>query len=233
MRWSRVGTTGSSLTSCEPNFSTVFPRKTLRSSGSASILDTINGPLCDATLGITGSTARLEALESRSLLTVPLDERRDWYRFHRMFGEVLRTELQRLEPEVVAELHSRAAAWYHANGRPEQALAHARAANDSDRVVAVLLDRIRPMWVGGCAETVRPWLEWVAANELLDRNHELAIHGAAVYVFLGHPAEADMWSIAAERSTPETPNAMDGSSMESLLLLCAPSGAATGSSRCG
>src|SRR5262249_43210736 len=84
-----------------------------------SILDRLNGPLCDATVGGRRSTAVLERLVGRNLLVMPLDRRDEWYRYHQLFRELLRAELGRREPEMIAELHLRAAAWYEANGFAE------------------------------------------------------------------------------------------------------------------
>ena len=71
-----------------------------------SILDRMCGGLCDAVVGRTGSSRTLESLESRNLLVVPLDRRREWYRYHHLFRELLHAELTRREPELVARLHS-------------------------------------------------------------------------------------------------------------------------------
>ena len=54
-----------------------------------SVLTTMSGPLCDATLGRTGSGEVLEALEDRNLLVLPLDSRRQWYRYHHLFRDLL------------------------------------------------------------------------------------------------------------------------------------------------
>ena len=182
----------------------------------ASILDIVSGPLCDATLDTTGSAARLEAFENRNLLVVPLDDRREWYRFHRLFGELLRSELHRHEPELEAQLHARAAAWHQANGRPEQALEHARAANDNDLFALLLSDLIQPVWASGRVETVQRWLEWLAQDDVADRHPELAVHGALMYALLGHPAHMETWASAAERSDTSGATA-DGSSIASIL----------------
>jgi len=182
----------------------------------ASMLDILSGPLCDAALDTSGSAARLESFENRNLLVVPLDERREWYRFHRLFGELLRSELHRHEPELEARLHSRAAAWHQANGRPEQALEHARAANDKDLFALLLSELIQPVWASGRVETLRRWLEWLGEDDAVDRYPELAVHGALMYALLGQPAHAETWANAAERSEVSG-EAADGSSIESLL----------------
>ncbi len=77
----------------------------------SSILDRMCGPLCDATLATEGSGQVLEQLESRNLLVVPLDRRREWYRYHQLFKELLHEELKRREPEMLGPLHSRVAVW--------------------------------------------------------------------------------------------------------------------------
>ena len=76
-----------------------------------SILDRMCGPLCDAVTGGKRSANVLERLESRNLLVVPLDRRREWFRYHQLFRDLLSSELRRREPANVAELHLRAATW--------------------------------------------------------------------------------------------------------------------------
>ena len=80
------------------------------------VLDRMCGPLCDAMLESTGSASKLESLARANLFLVPLDRRREWYRYHREFRDFLRAELERREPELVPELNRRAAAWCEANG---------------------------------------------------------------------------------------------------------------------
>jgi LuxR family maltose regulon positive regulatory protein len=181
-----------------------------------SILEDLNGALCDATLDVVGSAARLDEIERRNLLVVPLDDRREWYRYHRLFGELLRAELARREPELVPLLHTRAATWYQANARPEEALHHAQAAKNADQVAHLLIDLVQPVWASGRAETAMGWLEWLVAENVLDRYPALAVHAALLYALLGRPAQADVWSAAAERSRVAT-DLPDGSTMDSLL----------------
>jgi LuxR family transcriptional regulator, maltose regulon positive regulatory protein len=97
-----------------------------------SVLDRLSGPLCDAVLGTTGSAAVLESLERSNLLVVPLDRQRTWYRYHQLFQELLRGELERSEPELVRELTRRAARWCQQHGLPEAAIGYAMDAGDAD-----------------------------------------------------------------------------------------------------
>ena len=125
-----------------------------------SVLDRMCGPLCDAILSEQGSGAVLEQLEARNLLVVPLDRRREWYRYHHLLRELLRAELQRREPDLVQDLHFRAAMWFEANAMPEAAIDHAQAAGDYDRVARLILELQQPVWASGRVETVRRWMEW-------------------------------------------------------------------------
>ena len=97
-----------------------------------SILRRLSGPLCDAVTGMTGSSARLRELERANLFIVPLDDQRTWFRFHRLFGQLLRSELADESPELEAELHRRASAWHADHGPVEAAVEHAVAAGDRE-----------------------------------------------------------------------------------------------------
>jgi len=95
-----------------------------------SVLDRLCGSLCDAVLDRDGSAAVLEALERADLFVVPLDFHRDWYRYHRLFRDVLRRELDATAPEVVPDLLRRAADWHLSAGQVEEAVRHLTAAGD-------------------------------------------------------------------------------------------------------
>jgi len=104
------------------------------------ILDRMNGALCDTVIGETGSQALLEELERRNLFVVALDDRREWYRYHHLFADVL----QRLNTSAGAHAsHRRASAWYEEHGSFADAVRHALAADDVERAAA-LLERTWP-----------------------------------------------------------------------------------------
>jgi LuxR family transcriptional regulator, maltose regulon positive regulatory protein len=103
------------------------------------VLDRLCGSLCDAVLGRTGSAAVLEALERADLFVVPLDAHREWYRYHRLFRDVLTRELKATSPEAVPELLRRAADWHLATGQVDEAVRLLLAAGDRRRAAEVLL----------------------------------------------------------------------------------------------
>ena len=124
-----------------------------------SILDRLSGPLCDAVTGRDGGKAMLEALDRGNLFLVPLDDRRQWYRYHQLFADVLQAHLLDERPEDLPELHRRASAWYEQNGEPSEAIRHALAAEDFERA-ADLVELAAPATLQYRQDvTLRRWLE--------------------------------------------------------------------------
>ncbi|HEY6072974.1 MAG TPA: hypothetical protein VIV15_06140, partial [Anaerolineales bacterium] len=126
-----------------------------------SILDRLCGPLCDAVLPDPSASGQetLEYLEHANLFIVPLDSERRWYRYHHLFGDMLRQRLgQRLSPTEIAEYHLRASLWYEQNGDEAEAFHHALAAGDFGRAAGLA----ESAWQGmdGTFQTAA-WLGWV------------------------------------------------------------------------
>ncbi len=181
-----------------------------------SVLDRMCGSLCDAILEETGSGTVLEHMEARNLLVIPLDRRREWYRYHHLLRDLLRSELHRQEPGLVQGLHFRAAAWFEANAMPEQAIGHVRAAGDYDRVARLILELQQPVWASGRAETVLRWMEWLGDITSAEHYGAIAVHGSLMFGLLGQPSEAERWAAAAERAS-SAGILPDGSTMEATL----------------
>jgi LuxR family maltose regulon positive regulatory protein len=180
------------------------------------VLDRMCGPLCDAVLDTTGSARVLESLAGSNLLLVPLDRRREWYRYHHLFRDLLGAELERREPELVPELHRRAAAWCQANGLEATAIDHAQAAGDADPVARLVLQVMQPVWASGRVDTVLGWMQWFEREQLMERYPAVAVHGALIFALLGRATKAEQWAAAAERASSEG-RLPDGSTMESYL----------------
>jgi LuxR family maltose regulon positive regulatory protein len=180
------------------------------------VLDRMCGPLCDAVLDTTGSATVLESLAGSNLLLVPLDRRREWYRYHHLFRDLLGAELGRREPELVPELHRRAAVWCEANGLEETAIDHAQAAGDADQVARLVLTVMQPVWASGRVDTVLGWMQWFERQQLMERYPAVAVHGALIFALLGRATKAEQWAAAAERP-PREGRLSDGSTMASYL----------------
>ena len=133
------------------------------------VLPRMNASLCQALTEETASQERLEFLERANLFLVPLDEERQWYRFHPLFREALLARLQASQPEQVPLLHQRAAAWYAAQGLWHEAIPYAFGAEDV-AYAADLLERCidSGIWRNEY-HTLHRWLARLPQEELRAR----------------------------------------------------------------
>ena len=168
-----------------------------------SVLESMCGPLCDAVLERDDSAQMLEQLERSNLLVVPLDRRRHWYRYHHLFRELLRAELERREPELVSELTRRAAAWCEHHDLAEAAIDYAMQAGDAGRAARLVADLSFAGYRAGRLATVRRWLDWFDHHGLIERHPAVAVVGAWVHALDGHASAAERWADAAERGSLE------------------------------
>jgi LuxR family maltose regulon positive regulatory protein len=167
------------------------------------VLDHLSGPLCDAVLGTTGSAAVLDSLEQSNLLIIPLDRQREWYRYHPLFRELLRGELERSEPELVAELTRRAARWCQQHGLPEAAIGYAMDAGDADLVAQGMEQAAISVYRSGRLATVQRWFDWFDDHGLIQQFPTVAMLGAWTQALGGHAAAAERWANAAEQGSYE------------------------------
>ena len=134
-----------------------------------SILDRLCGPLCDALLSGSSDFGQqtLEHLEHANLFIVPLDSDRCWYRYHHLFGDLLRKRLgQKLTSEGIAGLHIQASEWYEKNGLILDAFKHAAAANDIERAERLMERKDMPINHPGVPGTILNWLESLPTSVL-------------------------------------------------------------------
>ncbi|WP_421733899.1 LuxR C-terminal-related transcriptional regulator [Cellulomonas sp.] len=104
----------------------------------SAVLDRLTGPLCDAVVGGGDGRDMLTTLERANLFLVPLDDRREWFRYHHLFADVLRARLLAEQPELVPLLHQRASRWYEAHDFIDEAVRHALAARDVERAAFLM-----------------------------------------------------------------------------------------------
>jgi LuxR family maltose regulon positive regulatory protein len=177
----------------------VQPLETRRFLQRTSILNRLNGPLCDTVLAASGSHAMLQELERKSLFISVLDENGASYRYHQLFAEVLRHNLQRDEPDLEADLHARATAWYVANGLAEEAVEQALAGKHWLHAAGLMAGRLEGMLQHGEEVTVSRWLS-ALPNQVFQANGQLSVVRALALMQLGHLATAQRVMIDAERT---------------------------------
>jgi LuxR family maltose regulon positive regulatory protein len=124
-----------------------------------SILDRFTAPLCDGVATREDSHELLLALEQANLFIVPLDESRQWYRYHRLFAELLRHRLEIETPDDIAHLHRRACQWYADHGFTADAIRHALAASDWERASDLILSTHSSLLKRGEVVTLLGWFQ--------------------------------------------------------------------------
>ena len=150
----------------------------------SSILERLSGSLCDAVVEQEGSDERLASLSRTNLFLLPLDDQGEWYRFHHLFAQLLRVELEHREPGLAPALHRRACAWYRDHGSVSEAIEHAVEAGAFDEAG----DLIASSWVDymnvNREATVLAWLERFP-RERLGQDSRLLLVSAWIFTLSG------------------------------------------------
>jgi LuxR family maltose regulon positive regulatory protein len=123
-----------------------------------SLLDRVNGELADLLTGRPGSERILLQLEDANAFVVSLDPERTWFRYHHLFGDLLRLELRRTRPEEVPALHRQAAEWFTGHGQAVNAIGHLQAAGDWPDAARLLADHAFSLTLDGQAQTIQALL---------------------------------------------------------------------------
>ena len=167
-----------------------------------SVLDRFTPEMCDAVLGREDAATVLTELVRSNMFLVALDTRGEWYRYHHLFGELLRLDVGRAD---ASELRLRAMAWCRARGRVEDALEYAAAAEDAEQVAELLVTNGRELVWGGRTGQFLDWLRWLPP-ELLMENPSLPAAGAVAASLLGAPElEVERLLAVADRARRERP----------------------------
>jgi LuxR family maltose regulon positive regulatory protein len=124
-----------------------------------SILNKLNGNLCDAVTERSDGRALLESLYNANLFLIPLDDEGGWYRYHHLFADLLRNLQSTFQEDKTAELHQRASHWYAQVGMASEAIEHALAAKDYRGAVDLLESHALGMIMQGYAKTVSSWAQ--------------------------------------------------------------------------
>ncbi|MGE4336398.1 MAG: LuxR C-terminal-related transcriptional regulator [Pigmentiphaga sp.] len=175
----------------------------------SSILGTFDAELCDAVCGRHDSAEMLRLLDQAHLFLIPLRADRGEFRYHAMFAEFLRTQLQRQHPALVPPLHSAAARWFLAKGRPVPAIEHGLAAGDHEFALPLLGEHAQNLLDQGRVRLLARWLDPLAEAGQLDGSPLLrVVHAWSVCLARGprsaapliEPLEAVVRDNAASRA---------------------------------
>ncbi|MBP6016714.1 MAG: hypothetical protein KA586_08335 [Candidatus Promineofilum sp.] len=177
-----------------------------------SALDRLSAGLCNAVTGRDDSGDVLRQLDRANLFLIPLDERREWYRYHHLMADSLRVGL---DQATRMDVHRRAAHWHEAHRLPAEAMHHAQATGDPV-LIADILERIireAAAWSRGHVSRLTGWLDGLPHSMLLDRP-ALCLHASRALYLSGQmeraegllrQAELSLGSELVEHQNPELP----------------------------
>jgi LuxR family transcriptional regulator, maltose regulon positive regulatory protein len=192
-----------------------------------SILERLSGPLCEAVTGQVDSQAMLETLDRTNLFVTALDDERRWYRYHRLFADMLLSHLQHSQPALVPELHRRASRWYEQYGIGDQAISHALATADYERAAGLIEQHYAKIALRGQIHRVLGWI--TTLPEQVVRSRPLLCILCADLLMFTHQmvaAEArlqDAERYARERAEPSQRGLILGpaTSIRAIIARCA------------
>jgi LuxR family transcriptional regulator, maltose regulon positive regulatory protein len=168
------------------------------------VLDRLSGSLCDAVTGSSGSQRMLEEIERSQLFLQPLDNARRWYRYHPLFAEMVRRELDQSEPGLASLLHRRASAWHRQHGPITEAIEHAIRAGDETDARELIAAHWSDVLDDGLAETVESWLDRLPPHIVAEDARMCLIRGLAAH-HRGRLEDVERWLAAAETTAPMGP----------------------------
>ena len=164
-----------------------------------SVLDRLCAPLCDQVIDGAGSAAMLRDIEGSNSFLIALDNRRKWYRYHHLFGELLRNELLSIDPAAAATANRRAATWLQGRGFVSEAIAHLVAAGEVEEAGELIASSWLRFASSGEHETVRTWLDLLPST-VHDGDSRLCVASAVVAIVTGRLHEVGPWIDKAARA---------------------------------
>ncbi len=167
-----------------------------------SLLDRVNGELADLLTGRPGSERILLDLEDANAFVLSLDPERTWFRYHHLFGDLLRLELRRMLPDQVPVLHLRAAQWFAEHGQVVDAIRHTQAAGDWPAAARLLADHCFSLTLDGQTQTIQALLRAFPPGA---DHPELAVVRAGADLLQGRLGEAGAHLAVAETYAGTTP----------------------------
>jgi LuxR family maltose regulon positive regulatory protein len=191
------------------------------------VLEHLSDELCRAVTGDTLSGARLRELERDNAFLIPQDRTRAWYRYHGLYREFLLSELRRVEPALVPELHARAAQWYEASDSPAMAIEHLLQMPNDDHVVKLIDTLGLSIYQMGDMATLRRWLSTLGESVIMEYP-PLGVLSGWIAALSGDIVDADRWAAILESASfddaPMDGSASFASSWAMLRAMMCPAG---------
>jgi LuxR family maltose regulon positive regulatory protein len=183
-----------------------------------SVLEQLSAELCDAVIDSSGSQQLLEQIERANLFVVPLDNRRQWYRYHHLFADLLRSELHRTNPSLIPTLHRRASRWYASHAAVSHAVDHAILGGDLVEAGELIAAYWNECFSEGLVATVASWLDRLPP-QMVTADARLCLAQGWVARHTGNLDMVEAWVHAADNAPARGPLRDGSSTLESSACL--------------
>lgn len=165
-----------------------------------SILKQISAPLCNTVLNRQDSQIVLEKLEKNNMFVFPLDNERNWYRYHHLFADLLNQNLLLKDKFILEELHNKACDWFVQNKMFESAIEHALEINNYNRSIQLLGDIVEHMWESGKHAAIMKYGD-LLPDELIKKNPDFCLYYSWILIMAGQIQKAEPFLASAEKLT--------------------------------
>ncbi len=165
-----------------------------------SILEQMSAPLCNAVLNRNDSQLILEMLEKNNMFVIPLDDERNWYRYHHLFADLLKQRLHLRGKAAIIELHNKAIEWFKDNSMPLLAIEHAIETENFEKSIQFLGEIVETMWKNGQHAAIMKYGD-LLPDELIKKNADFCLYYAWILIIAGQIQKAEPFLVSAEKIT--------------------------------
>jgi len=182
-----------------------------------SILEQMSAPLCNAVLNRNDSQQILEMLEKNNMFVIPLDDERNWYRYHHLFADLLKQRLQQRGKADIIELHNKAIEWFKDNSMPLLAIGHAIETENFEKSMLFLGEIAETMWKKGQHAAIMKYGD-LLPDEIIKKNADFSLYYAWILIIAGQIQKAEPFLVSAEIITLQIIN--DRNSSNEVVQYC-------------
>ena len=162
-----------------------------------SILEQMSAPLCNTVLNRNDSQVILENLERDNMFVIPLDDERNWYRYHHLFADLLKQKLLQKETSIIEAIHNKACNWFEENSMNKLAVEHAFEINNYEKGIQILGGIVEHMWETGQHSAILRYGN-LLPDELIKKNPEFCLYYAWILIIAGQIQKAEPFLVSAE-----------------------------------
>ncbi len=163
------------------------------------ILDRFTAQLCDEITGRDDSKVFLQYLEEINLFLIPLDDQREWFRYHHLFLDYLRVDI---EADIQRDIHLKVSEWYLEQGLYPEAVKHAILSEDTGQTIEAVL-KAAPLAIEKATfTTLFGWFD-ALPDQVVRQNAMLSLYKSFALFFTDSYREALPYAIAAKENIPK------------------------------